>query len=310
VTVPASYLGMPNYRRKYHALEFFFEKQMKDKWYMQGSYTLAASKGNVEGYINSTLEQTDAGITQDFDHALFEDGSYGFLPNDRRHTFKLFGVYEFTDEWRLGASFLLQSGRPINCNGYIDLFDPRIGIDFAYFGLYAGSSFYCADANGNQVAGHRGDRGRTPWIYNLDLSLGYTPEWADKKLTLEARVFNVFNTQRVTEYNENSQLGSGLSPEPDLNFLNAVNYQTPRSVEFVVRYEFGGGGSAPEPVAAPVAAPIAAPAKTCADLDDDGDGVNNCNDKCYGSPAGSAVGADGCPVPAPEPAEEPKTYRH
>jgi hypothetical protein len=238
VTVPASYLGMPNYRRKYHALEFFFERQMKDKWYVQGSYTLAASKGNVEGYINSTLEQTDAGITQDFDHALFEDGSYGFLPNDRRHTFKLFGVYEFTDEWRLGGSLLIQSGRPINCNGFIDLNDPRIGIDKDYFGLYAGSSFYCANSDGEQVAGRRGDRGRTPWIYNLDLSLGYTPEWADKKLTLEARVFNVFNTQRVTEFNENSQVGSGSAPQPDPDFMNKLNFQTPRSIEFTARYEF------------------------------------------------------------------------
>jgi hypothetical protein len=237
VTIPGSYLQMPTYQRKYHALEFFFEKAMKDKWYMQGSYTLSASKGNVEGYINSTLEQTDAGITQDFDHALFEDGSYGFLPNDRRHTFKLFGAYEFTDEWRLGASFLLQSGRRVNCTGYINLDDPRIGIDEAYFGLYAASSFYCANDAGDQVAGNRGDRGHTPWVASLDLSLGYAPKWAEG-LSIEARVFNVLNTHTVTEYYETSQFGSGNAPQPDPNFLNKLNFQTPRSVEFAVRYEF------------------------------------------------------------------------
>lgn len=238
VNVPASYLGLPRYKRKYNALEFFWEKSMANSWYLQGSYTFAKSTGNVEGYVNSTLQQTDAGVTQDFDHALFEDGSYGPLPNDRRHTLKLFGVYQLTDEWRLGGSFLLQSGRPINCNGYINLNDPRIGMDYAYFSQYAASSFYCKNAQGQQVAGNRGDRGRTPWIYNFDASVGYVPAWAGKQLTLEMKVFNLFNIQRVTEYNETSQFGGSAAPQDEPNFLNIVNYQSPRSVQFTARYEF------------------------------------------------------------------------
>src|SRR5690606_16669766 len=71
-TVPASYLGLPEYQRKYQALEFFWEKAKSNNWYLQGSYTLAKSKGNVEGYVNSTLEQDDAGVTQDFDFSAFE----------------------------------------------------------------------------------------------------------------------------------------------------------------------------------------------------------------------------------------------
>ena len=238
VTIPASYLNMPKYERNYNALEFFFERAMADNWYVQGSYTLAKSFGNAEGYVNSSLEQTDAGLTQDFDHPLFEDGAYGYLPNDRRHTFKLFGVYQINDEWRIGSSFLLQSGRPRNCNGFIPLNDPSVGIDAQYLAQYAGSSFYCPDANGNTVLTHRGDFGRTPWIYNLDMSVGYTPEWAGKHLTLEARVFNLFNFQRVTEYYETAQAGSASGQLPEPNFGNVVNYQAPRSVQFTARYEF------------------------------------------------------------------------
>jgi hypothetical protein len=238
IDVPASYLQMPDYKRSYKALEIFWEKAMSDKWYVQGSYTFAKSYGNVEGYVNSTLEQTDAGVTQDFDHALFEDGSTGNLPNDRRHTFKMFGVYQLTDEWRLGGSMLVQSGRPINCNGYINLDDPRIGIDKAYFAQYAASSFYCKNAAGTSVVVPRGTLGRTPWIYNFDMSIGYVPNWADKHLTLEARIFNIFNIQKVTEFNETSATGSNLAQEEDPNFLNVVNYQAPRSVEFTARYEF------------------------------------------------------------------------
>ena len=33
---------------------------------MQGSYTFSRSKGNVEGYVNSTLDQDDPGLTQEF----------------------------------------------------------------------------------------------------------------------------------------------------------------------------------------------------------------------------------------------------
>ena len=69
--------------------------------------------------MNSTLEQDDAGITQDFDFAAFDDGAYGYLPNDRRHTVKLFGAYDITDQWRVGGNMLVQSGRPVNCNGFI-----------------------------------------------------------------------------------------------------------------------------------------------------------------------------------------------
>ena len=238
VTVPASYLGLPKYTRKYRAMEFFFERARADGWYLQGSYTYAKSTGNTEGYVNSTLEQTDAGVTQDFDHALFEDGAYGPLPNDRRHTLKLFGVYDLSDEWRVGGSFLLQSGRPINCNGYIPLGDPRVGIDYTSLKGYSASSFYCRNAQGQDVLGQRGDRGRTPWIYNFDASIGYIPAWASKKLTLEMKVFNIFNIQKVTEYSETSAFGGNTAQQPDPNFLNIVNYQSPRSVLFTARYEF------------------------------------------------------------------------
>ena len=234
VTVPAEYFGMPTYQRNYKALEFFFERAHGDNWYLQGSYTLAKNEGNVEGYVNSTLEQSDAGITQDFDHALFTHGTYGPLPNDRRHTVKLFGAYELGEEWRIGANFLLQSGRPRNCNGYIPL--AGVGIDRAGLQSYAASSFYCPDANGNTVLGQRGDRGRTPWIYNLDMSLAYTPLWADKHLSLEMQVFNIFNIQRVTEYTEQAEMGGNVARVPNPNFGNIVNYQAPRSVQFVARY--------------------------------------------------------------------------
>lgn len=252
-TVPKSYIGLPEYQRKYSAVEFFWEKAKSNNWYLQGSYTLAKSKGNVEGYVNSTLEQDDAGATQDFDFAAFEHGAYGYLPNDRRHTLKLFGAYDITDEWTVSANLLVQSGRPVSCNGFIPV--EGLGIedpDAGTIALYSGSSFYCPDPNGsitqpgpdgdfgtaddfNVALGNRGDRGRTPWTRTIDLGVNYKPNWANGKLDLQVKVFNVLNSSEVTEYNEASQaLRTQAFLSPD--FLNDVNYQTPRYVRFTARF--------------------------------------------------------------------------
>ncbi len=252
-TVPASYIGLPEYERKYHALEIFWERAKADNWYLQGSYTFAKSVGNVEGYVNSTLEQTDAGVTQDFDFAAFEHGAYGYLPNDRRHTVKLFGAYDLSDEWTVSANFIVQSGRPVNCNGYIPVGALGIGNpDAGSIANYAASSFYCLDPNGTYVdtrgttntaddirykLGNRGDVGRTPWTRTLDLGVSYTPGWAAGKLNLQMKVLNVLNSQTVTEYNETSQT-SRASRVTAPDYLNDVNYQTPRSVRFIARYTF------------------------------------------------------------------------
>ncbi|WP_240126550.1 TonB-dependent receptor [Thermomonas alba] len=235
VTVPNSYLGLPKYQRSYNALELFWERNAGDNWFLQGSYTFAKSRGNVEGYVNSTLEQEDAGLTQDFDHRLFEDGAYGYLPNDRRHTLKLFGSYKINDEWRVGANLLVQSGRPVNCTGYVPL--TGLGVDASSLNAYGPSSFYCLDQNGNKFLSQRGAFGRTPWTRNVDLQVSYQPNWADKKLTLAVDAFNVFNFQTVTEYDERSELDRS-TPTYNPNFLNAANFQSPRYLRFTVRYQF------------------------------------------------------------------------
>src|SRR5690606_32522168 len=138
-----------------------------------------------------------------FDFKPFTDGAYGYLPNDRRHTVKVFGAYEINDEWRVSGNLLVQSGRPVSCYGFIPLDDPSINdsdvetpvYDWYVAAGWAGNSFYCKDASGNKVLGHRGDRGRTPWITSMDAGIGYQPAWADKKLTIELKFFNVLNSQ-------------------------------------------------------------------------------------------------------------------
>ena len=258
--VPSFYLGLPEYQRTYSAVEFFWERAKADNWYLQGSYTFAKSKGNVEGYVNSSLEQDDAGATQDFDFGAFEDGSYGYLPNDRRHTLKLFGSYDITDEWSVSGNLLVQSGRPVNCNGFVPIGPDALDIgepDAGSIGNYSGSSFYCIDPQGplfttdageDQVLGtgddivtnyrltNRGEFGRTPWTKTFDVGVQYKPQWLEG-LTLQMKVFNVLNAGTVTEYNEASQVNSAAT-QRDEDFLNDFNYQAPRYVRFTARYDF------------------------------------------------------------------------
>lgn len=234
VTIPAHYFGLPKYKREYRAIELSTEGR-GDRWWLQGSYTWSKSYGNVEGYVNSSLEQEDAGATQDFDNEHFEDGAYGYLPNDRRHTLKLFGNLDVSSEWSLGGNLLIQSGRPVNCFGFVPTFG---NIDDSKLSRYSGSSFYCKLPDGTTELRSRGSAGRTPTTWSFDASVTYVPSWARKHLKLNMTVFNLFNNQTVTEYNEFSATGSAAANTYDPNFLNKVNYQTPRSVMFSARVEF------------------------------------------------------------------------
>jgi hypothetical protein len=232
--VPEEYFGLDKYKRSYKAAEFTFEKPFSDGWFVQGSYTLAKSEGNSEGYVNSTLEQEDAGLTQDIDNALFQHGAYGPLPNDRRHTFKAFGAYQVNDELSVSVNLSLQSGRPVNCVGYVPLneFKDELGVDFGSLANYGASSFYCGG-----VLGNRGDQGRTPWVKNIDLGLTYKPEFVDG-LTMKIHVRNAFNFQEITEFEEQGDVGSGTAALANPNYMSPVNYQAPRRVTFTARYSF------------------------------------------------------------------------
>ena len=250
VTVPNRYLGLPKYQRKYDALEFTMERPKQNGLYLQGSYTYAKSTGNVEGYVNSSLQQEDAGLTQDFDNKFFEDGANGSLPNDRRHTLKLFGIYDLSDQWSVSGNLLVQSGRPVSCQGYVP-YEQLSPEDAADLSAYPASSFYCLQksgtldqpgATGVRVLTQRGQYGRTPWLSRFDMGVGYTPAWAAKRLDLRMDIFNLFDSRKVTTRNEAGELtrffndaGQAVyTVNPD--FLNDVSYQAPRYFRFTARY--------------------------------------------------------------------------
>jgi outer membrane receptor for ferrienterochelin and colicin len=234
-------------KRTYSAIEVFWQGNW-DKLFFQGSYTYARSKGNTEGGVKSDIGQDDTGVTQDFDYPELTLGSYGYLPNDRRHSLKLFGSWEVTDEWRVGANLLVQSGRPENCIGIYG--DDPVVYRVSYFSCNPGvlPSAETVQTPGTRNNGYtivpRGTAGRLPWTKTLDLNVTYQPAWM-KGLSLKVDVFNVLNSREAINVSENGEDSLGRPIDGSVNFtgmqntyLAPTNYQTPRSVRFTARYEF------------------------------------------------------------------------
>ncbi|PCI62212.1 MAG: TonB-dependent receptor [Gammaproteobacteria bacterium] len=225
VNINGADLGYPDPKRKYVSWEFSLDKAWDDVWSLSATYTWAHSFGNAEGYVKSDNGQDDAGLTTDWDFPYLMHGANGNLPNDRRHTFKAFGSYAVTEDFLVGANLLIQSGRPING------FGENIPTDFANANneVYAyGQTYFIGD----QFV-PRGSFGRTPWIVQLDLTLKYNMVISDTDVTFQADIFNVFNAQSVTRFEENAENG-GASNE----FLTPNTYQTPRYVQLSASVRF------------------------------------------------------------------------
>jgi len=232
VTIPGNILS-EKAKRKYSAIEIFAQGNW-DRFFLQGSYTYAKAKGNTEGGVRSDNGQADTGTTSDFDYLSAMIGAYGYGPNDRRHSLKLFGNYDVTDEWSVGANLLVQSGRPISCIGVYQ------GLDVSYYGnIHFSCDPGTPDAVGNNGSTiiPRGTVGRTPWTTNLDLNVAYKPGWMEG-LQFKVDVFNVLNSRKTISVNELGESASG-DPAPQVNtYRTPTAWQTPRSVRLMVQYDF------------------------------------------------------------------------
>lgn len=241
-TVPASYIGLDKYTRTYKAIELTFEKPWNGKYSVRGSYVYSKSQGTGEGYVNSIINQEDAGVSQDFDFPSLDDGAYGYLPNDRTHVVKVFGNYSLTQKLRAGGNLTLQSGRPLSCIGFV----PPTAADFTDAVNYStASSYYCLNDQGKAELHNRGTFGRTPSIASVDLQLAWIDDEAFKggTMTVALDVFNAFNSARPTELNEirdysrgdsNALTGNRVSK----NYGLPTSFQTPRYFRLSARYSF------------------------------------------------------------------------
>ena len=246
VTYSAAELNLPKLKRRYYAVDLFLEGSIGEKFNGRINYTFSRNYGNTEGQLASDLDtgtggQTDVSATQDWDLPQLMVGANGRLPNHRAHQIKAFGAYQISEEWRVGGSVLIDSGRPRSCTSFYPTADQGLynGAYYHFCGLAGsgtapGSAGYIPPSS-DYAFSARGSKGDTPWNYTLNLSLAYTPLWAEKKLTLQADVLNVLNRQEPTFYYSNYATDRVT---PDQRYNQPLGYTAPRQVRLSARYDF------------------------------------------------------------------------
>ncbi len=247
VTYSNAELGFPPLKRKYYALDLYIEHPSRGgKWYGKVEYTFSRNYGNTEGQLASDLDtgaggQSDVSRTQDWDLPQLMVGANGLLPNHRSHQLKAFGYYQWTPEWRFGATAVIASGRPASCTSFYPTADK---------GLYTGAYYhYCGLAGSGTAPGTpgyippsadyrfspRGTSGSTPWTYTLNLNAAYTPPWASQKLTFRADIFNLLNRQIAQGY---VQGYASDRVTPSQTYRRELNYTAPRQIRLSAQYDF------------------------------------------------------------------------
>jgi len=222
LNLSAAAMGFDPMVRKYNAVNVTLEKSFRNGLYLKGIYTWSHSYGNVEGSVRSDNGQDDAGITTLYDFPGLNEGAYGDLPNDRRHQLKVFGAYDITPDWQVNFAGVYMSGRPRNAFGL------HPTDEFAV--LYGAESFF------NQgTFSPRGSLGTTPSTWNLDVGTKYVMEMGDSILTFRADVFNIFDLDEVTQYDEVADEESGVAAA---TFGLPIYFQSPRTIRMGLTWDF------------------------------------------------------------------------
>src|SRR3546814_16811505 len=115
-------------------------------------------------------------------------GSYGYLPNDRRHQFKAFGSYKVFDWMQLGATVIAIAPRKFGCLGTVasSVSSPaliRSGASYDYGYAYGAAGQFCVlDRDGSGVPDPQVGTGRSlvrrvtavasAWLTPFELSTG------------------------------------------------------------------------------------------------------------------------------------------
>jgi hypothetical protein len=224
VTLSAADLNYPKPIREYDGMTVELERVWDGDWALRLAYTNSDTIGNYEGTVKSDNGQDDAGITQDFDQPGLVDGSYGKLPNHRKHIFKANGSKMLAENLVGGMNMSVTSPRYYGCIGE----HPT----YVYAADYCDSSLYFyGDLK------PRCYQSLSAWIIQLDALLAWNPPVANGDLTLRMDVFNILDLDGITDINEYGEDGGGVG-SLDSNYLRPTNYQTARRIRFGASWRF------------------------------------------------------------------------
>ncbi len=247
VNFTAAQLGYPKAERTYKAVTATFDREFDGTWGLSASYTWSQSRGNIEGGIRSDNGQTDSGLTTAFDQPGLTNGTYGPLPGDATHQFKMFGSYAPTNWLTLGVQSQANAPRKFGCIGRVP-----VSVD-AFAGAYGAAGFYCnVDASGKIITNPafastntatattlkltpRGSVLKSDWTIftNVSAIIKFPTELVNA--TFRVDVFNVFNRHGVTDLRE---LGTQTNGRPRGDYGTPLGFQQPRYFRFQFGVEF------------------------------------------------------------------------
>jgi outer membrane receptor for ferrienterochelin and colicin len=214
--------------RIYRGVQLDVTKRFSHNWSALASYIYSTLDGNYDGEYSPFTQTTinDPNISAAYDYYdFFTDGrdlsritNRGPLSNDRRHQFKVSGVW--LSPWKLsvGLAAYYRTGTPLTRYGYSDA-----------YGRY---EFFLTD---------RGAEGRTPDNYEADVHFGYPLGIGPVTVNFLLDVFNILNAQRPVLLDERwgFQEADNASPTPvNPNYKKPVFRTPPTSARLGVRVSF------------------------------------------------------------------------
>jgi hypothetical protein len=196
-------------QRFYRAIELTATKRFTHNWQLIASYVYSSLIGNYEGLFRNDNGQSDPNITSLFDLQSLLDNTYGRLPNDRPHQFKVDGSYRTPFRLLLGASFRAQSGIPYN-----QLIPHPVYGNNEGFGVTRGTAIVptvsTVDPNFPNTVDSIGSS-RTPFTWNVDINAYYPIKVGEKReLRLTMDWFNITNNQTAIRLDETFSINSGI----------------------------------------------------------------------------------------------------
>jgi outer membrane receptor protein involved in Fe transport len=228
-------------RRYYRAIEFTANKRFSNRYQFMASYTYSSLEGNYEGLFRNDNGQSDPNITSLFDLVSLLSNTYGRLPNDKPHQFKLNGTYQTPFKLMISGNFYVQSGQPFNMMVPHPVYGNNEG-----FGMPRGTAVVpkitVGDPNFPNYVESTGTT-RSPVTSTTDLGFYYPIKLKSEKreLRLTADWFNIFNQQRAVSLDQTYSLNSGVSgipPVPNPFWGAALIVQPPSQWRFGAKFSF------------------------------------------------------------------------
>jgi hypothetical protein len=178
----------PEAKRTSTAFEVTASKRFSNNWQFIASAVFSQLEGNYDGTFQASTGQLDPNINSAFDYADFLVNAEGKLTNDRNVQLKFDGSYEFSNGalngLNVGVAYRWLAGTPLNAYGYSI--------------AYQNWEYYLVP---------RGSVGRGPADWETDVHLSYPVRFGgERRLSIVADIFNLFNRQKMTQFDERYNL--------------------------------------------------------------------------------------------------------